>query len=152
VFFPELNPILSLANFHQATIAGFISNAAADLTGAQGKNGNRYQTQIGVINASSFDRRTRRPPRENGNAYSAPNATNRGWPLGIYRESFDCRNAGGERKNAVDSATGKAPPCFVQPLSLFSGKKFNRLRKGEAPVRKAPTNLEGNAPTDPNRR
>ncbi len=25
VFFPELNPILSLANFHQATVAGFIS-------------------------------------------------------------------------------------------------------------------------------
>jgi phospholipid/cholesterol/gamma-HCH transport system substrate-binding protein len=152
VFFPELNPILSLANFHQATVAGFISNAASDLTGATGKDGDRYQTQIGVINARSFDRRTRRPLRENGNAYAAPNATNRGWPLGVHRESFDCRNMGGERKDPIDSGTDKRPPCFVQPPSLFNGKRFNKLRKGEAPVRRAPTDLEGNAPTDPNRR
>jgi virulence factor Mce-like protein len=153
VFFPELNPILALANFHQATVAGFISNAAADLTGATGKAGtNRYQTQIGVINPRSFDRFTRRPLRENGNAYAAPNATNRGWPLGVFRESFDCRNMGGERKDPIDSGTSKRPPCFVQPPSLFNGKKFNKPGKGEAPVRKAPTNLEGNAPTDPSRR
>ncbi len=152
VFLPELNPILSLVNFHQATVAGFISNAAADLTGATGRDGDRYQTQIAVINARSFDRFTRRPPRENGNAYSAPNATNRGWPLGVLRESFDCRNAGGQRKNPVDSGAGKAPPCFVQPLSLFDGKQFNKLRRGRAPVRRAPTNLDGNLPTDPNSR
>ena len=62
IFFPELNPILSLANFNQARIAGFISNGASDLTGAQGKDGSsRYQTQIGIINARSFDRFTRSP-------------------------------------------------------------------------------------------
>ena len=160
IFFPELNPILSLANFHQATVAGFITNAGADLTGALGKNGDRYQTQIGVINGRSFDRLTKRPARENGNAYAAPNATNRGWPLGVYREAFDCRNAGGERKDPDDQlatpaplqAAGRKPPCFVQPRSLFNGKKFNKPGKGEAPVRKAPTDLEGNAPTDPSRR
>ena len=152
VFFPELNPILSLANFHQATVAGFISNAASDLTGPTGRPDiGRYQTQIGIINARSFDRFTRRPARENGSAYSAPNATNRGWPLGVLRESFDCTPSGGERKDPQDTAP-KAPPCFVEPPSLFSGKKFNKLQKGVAPLRKAPTELEGNAPTDPNRR
>ena len=152
VFFPELNPILSLANFHQATIAGFISNAASDLTGATGKNGDRYQTQIGVINARSFDRRTKRPLRENGNAYAAPNATNRGAPLGVHRESFDCRNMGGEQRDPIDSGATKRPPCFVQPRSLYDGRRFNKLRKGEAPVRRAPTGTEGNASTDPNQR
>jgi hypothetical protein len=152
VFFPELNPILSLANFHQATIAGFISNAASDLTGPTGKPGvGRYQTQVGVINAQSFNRFTRRPARENGNAYSAPNATNRGTPLGVHRESFDCRPSGGQRRDPKDTAP-KAPPCFVEPGSLFNGKKFINLHKGEAPVRNAPRNLEGGAPTDPNRR
>ena len=50
VFFPELNPILSLANFHQATVAGFISNGGSNITGPQGKPSlGRYQTQIGII-------------------------------------------------------------------------------------------------------
>ena len=91
-----------------------------------------------MIAARSFDRLTKRPARENGNAYSAPNATDRGLPLGVYRESFDCRNAGGERKDPDDQlatpaplkAAGRKPPCFVQPRSLFNGKQFNKLRQG----------------------
>ena len=46
VFLPELNPILSEFNFHQATIAGFITNGDADLAGTFG--GKRYQTQVGA--------------------------------------------------------------------------------------------------------
>ena len=151
VFFPELNPILSLANFQQATIAGFISNGASDLTGAQGKNGDRYQTQIGVINARSFDRRTKRPPRERGNAYLAPNALNRVPSLGTF-ESFDCRPSGGEQKNPIDSGPTKAPPCFVQPPSLYSGKRYNKPGKGQAPNVPAPQGQSGNASADPNQR
>ncbi len=161
-FFPELNPILSLLNFHQATVAGFISNAAGDLTGPTGKAGaDRYQTQIGVIGGRSFDRLTRRPRRENGNAYSAPNATTRGISLGVHRESFDCKPIGGERKDPDDQlnnpipplkSAAKTPPCFVAPPSLYSGKKFNRLPRGVAPNRNAPSGTEGNAPADPNRR
>jgi hypothetical protein len=160
VFFPELNPILSLANFHQATIAGFISNGASDLTGAQGKNANRYQTQIGVINARSFDRFTRRPQRERGNAYLAPNALNRVPSLGTF-ESFDCRPQGGELKSADDQENNanpltksglKRPPCFVQPKSLYSGKRYNRPAKGKAPNVPAPQGQAGNAPANPNQR
>ena len=161
VFLPELNPILSLLNFQQATVAGFISAAAADLTGPAALPGvGRYQTQIGVIGPRSFDRLTKRPARENGNAYSAPNATNRGWPLGIHRESFDCKPAGGERKDPDDQlsapaplkAAGRKPPCFVAPGSLLTGKLYDKLGKGQAPVRRAPQGTEGNAPTDPNQR
>jgi hypothetical protein len=154
MFLPELNPILSLLNFQQATVAGFISGAAPDLTGATGKNGDRYQTQVGVINARSFDRLTRRPLREIGNAYQAPNAQSRGIELfgGRVYESFDCRNAGGERRHPIDSGPQKSPPCFVQPPSLYSGKQFNLLRRGQAPVVRAPRDREGNAPSDPDRR
>ena len=161
VFFPELNPILSLANFHQATVAGFISNGGYDLTGAQGKDGSsRYQTQIGVINARSFDRFTRRPSRERGNAYLAPNALNRVPSLGTF-ESFDCKPAGGELKNPDDNldepnpllkASGKRAPCFVQPPSLYSGKRFNKPEKGKAPNVPAPQGAAGNAPADPDQR
>jgi phospholipid/cholesterol/gamma-HCH transport system substrate-binding protein len=151
VFFPELNPILSLANFHQATVAGFITNGASDLTGATGKGGDRYQTQIGVINARSFDRRTRRPHRERGNAYLAPNALNRVPPLGTF-ESFDCRPSGGEQRDAIDSGASKSPPCFVQPKSLYSGKRFNKLEKGKAPNVPAPQGTAGNAPANPSQR
>jgi phospholipid/cholesterol/gamma-HCH transport system substrate-binding protein len=151
-FFPELNPILSLLNFHQATVAGFISNAGAVLTGATGRSLDRYQTQIGIINGDSFLRPTRQPKHERGNAYPAPNAQNRGYRLGAYHESFDCDNAGGEVKNPVDEGPNKQSPCFLQPRTLFNGEKFNRLDRGESPVRRAPRDLEGNAPAEPGQR
>ena len=76
-FFPELNPILSLLSFHQATVAGFISNGGANIAGSFG-SGNRIQAQIGMINNNSFVRNATRPKRDRGNAYVAPNAYNRG--------------------------------------------------------------------------
>ena len=154
MFLPELNPILSLANFHQATVAGFISGAAPDLTGATGRPElGRYQTQVAVIGARSFDRPTRRPARENGNAYPAPNATSRGAALygGRVNEAFDCTPSGGERKDPQDTAP-TAPPCFVAPPSLYSGKRFDKLERGVAPVRRPPQGLEGGKPADPARR
>ena len=150
VFLPELNPILSLINFHQATLAGFISNGGSDLSGPRGKPEiGAYQTQIGIINARSFDRLTKRPSRERGNSYIAPNALNRVRPLGTF-ESFDCRPSGGEQKDPDDSAP-KSPPCFVAPPSLYSGKRFNKLEKGKAPNVPAPQEFDGNAPANPNR-
>ena len=130
------------------------------ITGPSGKPEiGRYQTQIGIIGARSFDRLTKRPSRERGNAYIAPNALNRVPSLGTF-ESFDCKPAGGELKNADDAFAAPAPlkasskraPCFVAPKSLYSGKRFNKLEKGQAPNVPAPQGQAGNAPADPNAR
>jgi phospholipid/cholesterol/gamma-HCH transport system substrate-binding protein len=153
-FFQELNPILSYFNFHQATLAGFISNAAPDLSGDYG--GDRYQVNVGIIETTSFQRHTKRPDSERGNAYLSPNALQRAIALGTF-ESFDCPN--GERRNAEDAENAnplqkdglKRPPCLVTPPSMFNGKQFVGLESGEAPNRRAPGFREGNSPAvDPN--
>jgi phospholipid/cholesterol/gamma-HCH transport system substrate-binding protein len=161
LFLPELNPILALANFHQATVTTFISGAAADLTGPQGKEGaDRYQTQVGVVGVRSFDRHITRPRRERGNAYQLPNGQVRHFNLGTY-ESFDCKPVGGQLRDPDDQVSNpnpatknsrKVPPCFVQPPSMFSGKMFNRLPRGIAPLVRAPKGAEANAPANPAQR
>src|SRR4051812_19648842 len=52
-FLQELNPILSLFNFYQQTVAGFINFAGSNLAGTWG-TGQRVQQQAGVIDARSF--------------------------------------------------------------------------------------------------
>jgi virulence factor Mce-like protein len=147
VFFPELNPILSYLNFHQATVAGFISNGAPDLSGDFG--GERYQTQVGIIDSRSFQRQMTRPHWERGNAYLQPNALQRGIALGTI-ESFDCKAAGGEQPEPDDqpaiSPRDSSPPCFVAPPSLYNGKQFVKLERGKAPKRNAPGFRDGNRP------
>jgi ABC-type transporter Mla subunit MlaD len=154
VFLPELNPILSELNYHQTTVAGFISNASADLLGDFG--GQRYQTQVAIIEPKSFlgFPELHRPENETANAYVLPNGERRGRALGVYQESFDCKPAGGERKDPVDAEIPilKRPPCFEMPGHLYNGKKFILPRRGEAPLRPAPRGLEGNAPADADRR
>jgi phospholipid/cholesterol/gamma-HCH transport system substrate-binding protein len=155
-FFQELNPILSYFNFHQATLAGFISNAAPDLSGDFG--GDRYQVNVGITESTSFQRHRVRPPSERGNAYMQPNALQRAIALGTI-ESFDCTPAGGEQPNAEDAEGAnplqkeslKRPPCFVAPPSLYNGKQFGRLERGVAPNRSTPGFRDGNRPAvDPN--
>ncbi|MGH8574445.1 MAG: hypothetical protein ACREX8_18000, partial [Gammaproteobacteria bacterium] len=154
VFLPELNPILSELNFHQVTVAAFISNAAADTVGDFG--GQRYQTQVAMIEPKSFlgFPTHERPFNENGNSYVLPNGENRGRALGVYQESFDCKPAGGERKDPIDALlpTDKAPPCFVAPKQLYNNKQFIRPERGDARLVPPPRGLEGNSPADPNRR
>jgi phospholipid/cholesterol/gamma-HCH transport system substrate-binding protein len=153
-FFEELNPILSYFNFHQATLAGFISNAAPDLSGDYG--GDRYQVNVGITESTSFTRHTKRPDSERGNAYLSPNALQRAIALGGF-ESFDC--PGGERPNAEDAEGAnpvqkdglKRPPCLIAPPSMYNGKQFVGLERGQAPNRRAPGFREGSKPAvDPN--
>jgi phospholipid/cholesterol/gamma-HCH transport system substrate-binding protein len=153
VFLPELNPILSYFNYHQTTISGFLTNASADLSGQAG--GERYQTQVGIIEPRSFARYEKRPSFERGNAYLAPNALQRGIALGVI-ESFDCNAAGGEQPEPLDDpphGQDAAPPCFVQPPSLYNGQRYPRLVKGKAPKRDAPGFRDGRTPAvDPHPR
>ena len=153
VFLPEMNPILSYLNYHQTTVSGFITNATADLSGQAG--GERYQTQVGIIEPRGLERFTKQPPWLRGNAYPAPNALQRGIALGGI-ESGDCNAAGGEQREPIDTAgpgEHTAPPCFVQPPSLYNGQRYPRLRKGVAPKRDAPGFRDGRTPAvDPHPR
>jgi hypothetical protein len=118
------------------------------------------QAQIGIINPNSFRQGPRvRPRTERGNAYPAPNMITRSVRLGMF-ESFDCRPNGGEQKDPEDAEEtpfpakdgAKRPPCFVQPRSLYSGKRFNRLERGKAPLRKPPQGAAGTVTADPDGR
>jgi phospholipid/cholesterol/gamma-HCH transport system substrate-binding protein len=143
VFLPELNPILSYFNFRQDTIAGFLTNGSADLSGKG--SGRRQQTQIGIIDARSFQKFMTRPYWERGNSYIEPNALQRGAALGGI-ESFDCKAAGGEQPEPNDNpppGKDKTPPCFVAPPSLYDGKRYTLLQKGHAPKVDPPKGRQG---------
>ncbi|MEJ7790066.1 MAG: hypothetical protein WKF29_09315, partial [Thermoleophilaceae bacterium] len=109
---------------------------------------------------NSFTRPTTRPKRERGNAYPEPNHLARLIPLGTF-ESFDCRPSGGEQPNPDDQvnnpnpftkSAAKSPPCFVEPPSLYDGKLFQRLPRGEVPDVSAPRGTESTeGPPNPNR-
>jgi phospholipid/cholesterol/gamma-HCH transport system substrate-binding protein len=153
-FFQELNPILSYFNYHQATLAGFISNAAPDLSGDFG--GDRYQVNVGIVESTSFTRHKTRPANERGNAYMQPNALQRAIALGTI-ESFDCPHGeqpdaeDAENVNPLQKESKKSPPCLVAPPSLYNGKQFGRLDSGVAPNRRPPGFREGTEPAvDPN--
>jgi virulence factor Mce-like protein len=157
-FFPELNPVLSYLNFHQTTVAAFITNAGADLAADYG-TGQRGQTQMGIIEGRSFEpyKYGSAPPDwVRGNAYLHPNTLMRALKLGTI-ESFKC--PGGERKYPEDalkpgqSSDDKRAPCFEVPPSLYNGKIFTVLQRGVAPLRSNPKGVEGNPPArDPDPR
>ena len=153
-FLDELNPILSFFNYHQVTIASFLSNAGSNLNAKPG--GERVQTQIAMIDGHSFDKLYERPDFERGNAYPAPNAYDRALLLGTV-ESFDCAPAGGEQREPEDAEGVPAPlqggmrrtPCFVAPNSLYDGRQFAYPRRGQAPKVDAPSGVDGTEPAVP---
>ena len=151
-FFPELNPILSFFNFHQTTIAAFITNGGADLAADYG-TGQRGQTQIGINgddrSFTAYPYGQDPPDWARGNAYLHPNSLMRAIKLGTI-ESFKC--PGGERKYAEDALKvgqkdqDKRAPCFELPPSLYNGKIFSFIKRGVAPLRANPKGVEGNPP------
>jgi phospholipid/cholesterol/gamma-HCH transport system substrate-binding protein len=162
-FLAELNPILSYANFHQDTIAGFLTIGGANF-GCPGRNdqggcdiqgtgaANRYQVNFSIIEPRSFDRRRTRPQWERGNAYLNPNGYLRAAAVGVL-ESFDCKPTGGQRTEptdtqAVPTADPTQPPCFVAPTSLYNGKKFVNPAQGDARKVDAPNGREGTSPAN----
>jgi phospholipid/cholesterol/gamma-HCH transport system substrate-binding protein len=148
VYLPELNPILSIFNFEQQQVADFISNSGGALNGTlpgvPGEGPRHYLKQFGIINSRGIGVAQSRPEYERGNAYPAPNYLKRARALGIY-ESFDCKPTGGQKKDASSGS----PPCFVQPKSLFDGRRFPRLGKGDAPLRPPPQENAGTEPAQP---
>ena len=154
VFMPELNPILSYLSFAQVQLAQFITVGGAALAG-NGEGGyqrasgvEHYLPQIAIIDGRSLGRRPTRPEWERANSYVAPNAYDRAVPLGAI-ESFDCKPAGGEKRNPTGSGETAAPPCFEAPPLLWGHRKFPRLTRGKAPFVPAPKGREGTAPATP---
>src|SRR5918998_1725269 len=143
-FLPEVNPLLSYANFGQLQVSTFISNAAAALNYRLGEhpdkgefkgrpetqNGLGALGQFGALNEKTVRfNETRRDPGnegERGNAYVEPSAYNRQRGFGIV-ESWDCVPAGGQKRDPSENN----PPCSIEPDSLFDGNKFPRLSRGE---------------------
>jgi virulence factor Mce-like protein len=148
VYLPELNPILSFANFEQAQLADFITNGGGSLSATLppvGDEGPRhYLRQYGVINARGLGIARTRPTYERANAYPGPNYMTRGRALGIA-EAFDCKPSKGEVR---ESKNGE-PPCYVAPRSLFDGRFFPRLVRGGAPLRPPPPDTLGSEPASP---
>ncbi len=113
-----------------------------------------------ILSLLSFSREDTRPKRERGNAYPEPNHLARLIAFGAF-ESFDCRPSGGEQPNPDDQVNNpnpltksgaKSPPCFVEPASLYDGKLFQRLPRGEVPDVSAPRGTESTeGPPNPNR-
>jgi phospholipid/cholesterol/gamma-HCH transport system substrate-binding protein len=147
-YLPELNPILSYANFYQPHLADFITNGGGSLSATlppfPGEGPRHYLRQIGVINSRGLGIARTRPTYERANAYPAPNYFTRAKALGMF-EAWDCKPSGGEVR---DPKNGE-PPCFVAPRSLFDGRMFPRLARGEAPLRPPPPDTLGAEPAVP---
>lgn len=147
-YLEELNPIISLLNFHQETVGDFLSRGGGTLNATlptpEGEGPRHYLRQIGIIGSRGLALQRTRPDHERGNAYPAPNYLRRNRPLGTY-EAFDCVPSGGERR---DPAAGQ-PPCFVQPPSLYDGRRFPVAERGEDDVRPKPEGSVGREPATP---
>ena len=143
----ELNPILSYLSFNQQVVGGFLSDGASNLGGGTSPS-TPYSTQNSIFDSRGFEKHATRPSYDRGNAYLAPNVYARGIGLGTI-ESFTCPG-GKDIPDPVDTGSPggeeAAPPCFVQPPSLFQGQQFPRLVKGRAPVVKAPRGRQGAGP------
>jgi virulence factor Mce-like protein len=152
-FFPELNPILSFANYEQAVLANFLSigGAATMYTGVNPPiKGVAMPTlsQFGIIDDRSLGFQNKVPTWDRGNAYLAPNAYTRATKLGVI-ESLSCANSSTGGQQREPDPHKKEPPCYVQPPLTFDGKQFPRLHRGQAPVKPPPGPFAGSKPPSP---
>jgi phospholipid/cholesterol/gamma-HCH transport system substrate-binding protein len=160
-FLPELNPILSWANYDQNILGAFLSNgqyATHHMVLGGSTNPPEFTLfQVGANDAHSIGFQPTRPAWERGQSYIAPNTYGRATAYGII-ESFDCKPTGapgnGEVKDPIDpdpkdpssgigpNSPNAAPPCFVAPPQLYSGQRFTRLDRGKAPLVPRPLGSE----------
>jgi phospholipid/cholesterol/gamma-HCH transport system substrate-binding protein len=146
-FFQELNPILSYLSFNQTRVASFLSHALINLS-AGGSPTEPWSVQQALNTPRIFQQFTKRPQFDRGNAYKQPNYHPRDIPGGAI-EAFTCPG-GREVPDPVDTGPpgGEevSPPCLVAPPSLFQHEQFPLLRRGKAPVVRAPRDTEGTQP------
>jgi virulence factor Mce-like protein len=154
VFLPELNPIISFANYDSLALGGFIGDGAAGLyfnpLGNDGHGVPRYMLgQAGVNNGNSIGIHQNIPAYDRGTAYQLANALKRGKVLGVVSESFSCaqdtrpeaEKSQPTEGSSTDGSGGDLPPCFVQPAHLWGTKHedYPNVNRGEAPLVNSPT-------------
>ena len=158
VFLPELNPIISFANYDSLALGGFLGDGAAGfyfnpLSGQGGPAASgvpKYMLgQAGVNNANSVGIHQNIPAYDRGTAYQIANGLKRGKVLGVVSESFSCaqdprpESEKSQPEEADPSQPGSMdlPPCFVQPASLWGSphQDYPNVNRGEAPLVNSPT-------------
>ncbi|HKP91690.1 MAG TPA: MlaD family protein [Thermoleophilaceae bacterium] len=158
VFLPELNPIISYANYDSLALGGFLGDGAAGLYfnpnrggGGPDKSGvPQYMLgQAGVNNGNSIGIHQQIPAYDRGTAYQLANALKRGKVLGVVSESFSCaqdtrpeaEKSQPQEGSSSDGSSGDLPPCFVQPAHLWGSvhEQYPNVNKGEAPLVNSPT-------------
>ena len=137
-FLEQLNPILEWLEYHQITVADFISNGAGALADTVPTRNDfergHYLRQFGPTGAETAAMYTSRPAANRGNAYLNPGAVQgeRRAREMIY-PSFDCNNTGkgGDgtyRTQAPDK--NDMPSCWVQPapqVPAGNTRKYPRI-------------------------
>jgi phospholipid/cholesterol/gamma-HCH transport system substrate-binding protein len=157
-FLPELNPILSYANYAQNQLGSFISNGNYSfhhiLPGGTQNPPEFVLEQFSNNTANSLGFKSTRPATERANSYVQPNTYVRAPAFGVI-ESFDCKPAGGNVPDPSDPdpsnpAAAMGPnspnahlPCFQMPVNFWDHKHFPRVNKGEAPLVPNPKGNEG---------
>jgi virulence factor Mce-like protein len=148
VFLPELNPIISFANYDQLALGGFLGDGAAGFYFNPLHHSTTHPQymlgQAGVNNGNSLGIHQTIPNYDRGNAYQLANALKRGKVLGVVSESWSCSQAGGTQRDPVEGSSqggdgGDLPPCFVQPAHLWGGTMYPQVTRGKAPLINSPT-------------
>jgi virulence factor Mce-like protein len=150
VFLPELNPIISYANYNQLALGGFLGDGAAGLyfklPPFKDKVPRYMLGQAGINNPNSLGVHRTIPPYDRGTAYQLPNALKRGKVLGVVSDSWTCNQDTRADKTVPfegDDLSGSQdlPPCFVQPPHLWGHQRYPTVDKGEAPLVPSPTGV-----------
>ncbi len=157
VFLPELNPIISFANYDSLALGGFLGNGAASFyyhpIGPAANGVPRYMFAFGgiIVTAHSVGIHQKMPDWDRGTGYQLANALKRGKVLGVVSESWTCNQdtrGPSEWPKPFDpsgdpSGGSDLPPCFVQPAHLWPGgsvhQRYPNVNKGLAPLVNSPT-------------
>jgi hypothetical protein len=120
-FLPELNPVLSFANFYRGGLADFISVGGGALNlklpATQGEPSPIHVLpQSALLGGNSFDFQIQEQRGfVRGNAYNKPGNLTKSLKAGAI-PSFDCSQTGGimRQPTSPDDRNHPAPPCVEQ--------------------------------------
>ncbi len=137
-FLPELNPILSFANFYRGGLADFITVGGAALNVSAPPTSEPTQVyllpQAALLGSNSdhFER-TAVEPTTRGNSYNRPGNLTRALEEGVI-PNFSCALRGGVRQQPSPAgAEEPQPPCVEQRPYGFGGSTDYPLVRGRIP-------------------